>query len=271
MRALGMELAAARVFAGKTTRQAAAGIGSSPATVNRSEKANRVSPVTDIAGLLALYGVTGEARDRILELAENLDARLWVEPRSEVHRMFLALKAFESKARTLMHFAPGTVPGLLQTPAYARALHVVAGFSGAELDSLVEARIDRQRVFTKLAAPHYTAIIDEAVVRRPYGGAEVMVQQIHWLIGRAEQPNIDIHVIPFRHGGYANPGPFLALGFADYPPLVFVENCGISSFLDATEDTGVFQEAAARLMRFALGSADSVNLLSRIAADYERS
>ncbi|WP_157368351.1 DUF5753 domain-containing protein [Alloactinosynnema sp. L-07] len=223
-----------------------------------------------MAGLLALYGVTGADRKRLLEMAENLDARAWVEPHEDVLRLRSALMAFEGRARSLLNFSAGVVPGLLQTPAYARALHSVAGVTGEQQDEMVETRMDRQTVLTKVACPQYVAIIDEAVFRRGYGGAEVMVQQIDWLIGRAQQPNISIHVIPFRHGGYACPGPFSMLGFADMPPLVFWEHGGLSGFLDASADTDLFQDAAARLMRFALGSADSVNFMTRMAADYER-
>jgi hypothetical protein len=63
-------------------------------------------------------------------------------------------------------------------------IHAVAGITGDMQDSLVEARLDRRRILGKLAAPTYTAILDEAALRRPFGGTEVMAQQIHWLIDR---------------------------------------------------------------------------------------
>ncbi|WP_436494425.1 helix-turn-helix domain-containing protein [Actinokineospora sp. HUAS TT18] len=271
MRALGMELAAARVRAGKTSRQAAFGIGMSLATLSRSENAKRGCLATDVAGLLGMYGITGADRQRLLDMAEDLDARMWVEPGDRAHQFLPTLADFEAKARTLFHLAPTIVPGLLQTPAYARALHTVAGLTGTTQDAMVEARIDRQKVLAKLAAPQYSAVLDEAALRRGYGGSEVMVQQINWLIGRAQQPNIDVRVIPFKHGGYADTGPFLMMGFADIPPIVYVEHGGVSGFLDAPQDMALFQGFAARVMRFALSSADSVNFLARMAADYERS
>lgn len=271
MRALGMELAAARARMGLNTRDAAQGIGSSPATVNRSEKAKRISPITDVAGLLALYGVAGPDRTRILDLAQNLDGPEWMETRQGFPRLISALVDFEARARSLVHFAPAIVPGLLQTPAYARALHTAAAITGAEQEALVAARLERQKVLSTPVNPTYTAILDEAALRRPYGGGEVMAQQIHWLIGRAQLPHIHIHVIPFRHGGYENPGPFLLLRFADESPMVYVEHLGVSGFIDAPADTQRFQDLTATLGRFALGPADTVNFLTRMAADYERS
>ncbi|MBC6451167.1 helix-turn-helix domain-containing protein [Actinokineospora xionganensis] len=271
MRALGMELAAARARMGLNTRDAAKGIGSSPATVNRSEKARRISPITDVAGLLALYGVTGADRQRILELAQNLDAQEWLETGERLPRLLPFLAAFESQARSLVDFEHTVVPGLLQTPAYVRALHSAAGVTGPEQDAKVAARLDRQRVLAKLACPRYTAIIDEAALRRPCGGSEVMVQQINWLIGRAQLPHINIHVIPFRHGIYPNPGPFMMMGFADAEPIIYVEHLGVAGFIDDPVGTSRFQDRTVTLMRFALGSADTVNFLTRMAADYERS
>ncbi|SDH86859.1 Helix-turn-helix domain-containing protein [Actinokineospora alba] len=271
MRALGMELAAARARMGLNTRDAAQGIGSSPATVNRSEKAKRVSPITDVAGLLALYGVTGSDRGRILELAQNLDALEWFETGDRLPWLLPFLAAFEAEARSLMEFAPAVVPGLLQTPAYVRAQHVAVGVTGADLDGMVEARLNRQKVLAKLVSPQYTAVIDEAVLRRPCGGSEVMVQQINWLIGRAKIPHINIHVIPNRHGAYPNPGMYIMMGFADAPPIAYVEHFGVAGFIDAPAGVSRFQDRTDTLMKFALGSADTVNFLTRMAADYERS
>ncbi|WP_436496233.1 helix-turn-helix domain-containing protein [Actinokineospora sp. HUAS TT18] len=271
MRALGMELAAFRMHTGKTTIQAARGIGKSAATLNRTEKANRVSPITDVAGLLALYGITGAARERILDLARDLEARAWLETGDRLPLLLPALAAFESQSRTLIDFAPHNLPGLLQTPAYARAIHAACGITGKTQDAMVEARLDRQKVLAKLAAPTYTAIIDEAAFRRGHGGSEVMVQQIHWLIGKAEQPGINIHVIPFRLGGYRNPGQFSTMEFRESPLIVYVEHEGASGFLDASEDTHLFRDLTANLVRFALGSTETVNFLHRMAADYERS
>jgi hypothetical protein len=266
-----MELAAARVWAGKTTLQAARGIGSSPATVNRTEKANRVSPIVDVASLLTLYGITGPDRQRILDLTRDLDAQDWLETVDRSRRLLPTLVGFESSARALVDFDNAVIPGLLQTPAYLRALLTIAGITASAHERYVDARIDRQNVLAKLAAPTYTAIIDEAILRRPCGGSEVMVQQINWLIGRAQLPHVNVHVIPARHGMYANWGPFRWMGFADQPAVVYVENSGVAGFIDAPDQVSGFEDRTAALMKVALGSADTVNFLARMVADYERS
>ncbi|MGH3859670.1 helix-turn-helix domain-containing protein [Actinokineospora sp.] len=271
MRALAMELKVLRAQAGMNTQKAAARIGTSTATLNRTEKAKRISHITDIAALLAVYGVTGPERVRLLDMAENLNAREWLETGDRLPLLLPALAGFESAANVIVHFAHSFVPGLLQTPAYARAVMALADTDDQGREERVAARLERQKVLNKVMSPRYVAILDEAIFRRPLGGAEVMAQQIHWLIGRAQQPHITILVIPFKHGGYLNPGTFSLLEFRSDPAIVYVENEGASGFLDAPDQISKFQGRTATLVKHALGSADTVNLLTRLAGDYERS
>lgn len=271
MRALAMELKVLRAQAGLNTQKAAQRIGTSTATLNRTEKAKRISHITDVAALLAVYGVTGPERRRLLDLAENLSAREWLETGDRLPRLLPALAGFEAAATTIVNFGPSFVPGLLQAPGYARALMALADTDEQGREERVAARLDRQKVLTKVISPNYVAILDEAALRRPVGGSEVMAQQIHWLIGRARQPHMTILVIPFKHGGYRNPGMFSLFEFRSDPAIVYVENDGASGFLDAPDDIDKFQRRTATLVQHALGSADTVNFLTRMAADYERS
>lgn len=272
MRALAMELKVLRARTGLNTRDATAQIGTSTATLNRTEKAKRISHITDIAALLAIYGVTGPERARLLEMAENLDAREWLESGDRLLPWLRpALAGFESVATTITAFAPTYVPGLLQTPAYLRALMAFADTDDHGRAERVAARLERQKVLTKLVSPKYVAILDEAVLQRPIGGPEVMAQQIHWLIGRAALPHVKILVIPFKHGGYANPGTFSKLEFRSEPPIIYVENDGASGFLDSPDQVGLFQRHTASLEKKALPPTDTVNFLKCMAADYERS
>lgn len=271
LRALASELTRLREQAGLTTRQAAARAGISIATVNRTENAKRIPSVADVATLLAIYGVVGAERKRILAMVEEVNAPGWMETSPRLTHLLKALTDFESEAASIVNFAPSIVPGLLQTRAYATAIMATGRATATAQQALVEARMDRQRILTKLAPPQYTAILDEAVFRRAYGGCPVMADQIRWLADRAKLPNISVRVIPFKHGGYLNPGHFSMLAFSRTPTMVFVEHHGSSGFLDEPEDILMFQDVAARLIEVSLGSADSVNFLARMAADFERS
>jgi hypothetical protein len=68
--------------------------------------------------------------------------------------------------------------------------------------------------------------MDEAVLRRPVGGAEVMHAQYRHLIEIAGLPHVTLQVIPFSRGAHAGEsGSFTVLRFEerDLPDIVYLE------------------------------------------------
>lgn len=269
MRALGTELAALRLRANLTTRQAAERVGVSSATLNRIEKARRSATVAEVSAMLAIYGVVGKERKRIMALVETVTAPGWLETDHQLKELVPALANFESQTSSIFNFAPANVPGLLQTQAYAQA--IINDVMSENVPKLLADRLERQKVLTKPGAPDYLAVLDEAALRRPVGGSHVMAEQIRQLIERAKLPNIEIRVIPFKYSQYSSPGTFNVLGFADAPPLVYVEHRAVSGFLDNPGGSRMLRNEAVRLAKMAFDSTDSVNLMAMIAADHERS
>lgn len=269
LRALATELKALRVKSGLNTRQAACCFGMAAARLNRIENAKKVPSAVEVSGLLAIYGVAGAERTRIMQMVEEVATSGWHGVPLDRGRP--ALANFESEAISIVNFAPSIVPGLLQTPAYVRAITALSSQPVTEHEALVHARLDRQRVLDRLVAPEYVAVLDEAALRRPYGGSMAMAEQINWLIDMAKRPRITIHVIPFRRGGYNNPGYFSLLGFAKALPIVYVEHDRASGFVDDADDIRSFSDVATTMIEIALGSTDSVNFMAMMAADHERS
>ncbi|WP_436493254.1 helix-turn-helix domain-containing protein [Actinokineospora sp. HUAS TT18] len=270
VRALAMELKAARERAGLRTRDAAVKIGTSAPTLNRSEKAKRFSPIEDVSALLAIYGVTGFERMRLMELAQDLDKPHWVESEGKSHRITPSLRLFEAQATKITQFANALIPGLLQTPAYIRALMTATPFSDEGRERLVAARLERQAIFTKIVSPNYEVFLDERVLRRQVGGADVMVQQIQWLLARMEQAHISIRVIPFKHGYYLDPGAYMLMEFREDFPIVYFESAAVSGFLHKADSIHRYRGFTSTMNLMALGSADSVKFLTSMVADYER-
>jgi len=95
------------------------------------------------------------------------------------------------------------VPGLLQNDAYARAVILLSheAEDPEEIDRRVGLRMARKRLLTRPEAPQLWAVIDEAVLRRPMGGAEVMRDQIEALIKASDLPNVRLQVMPFAPVG----------------------------------------------------------------------
>ncbi|GAB3958997.1 hypothetical protein GCM10029978_005140 [Actinoallomurus acanthiterrae] len=90
------------------------------------------------------------------------------------------------------------VPGIFQTPEYARAL-LRAGRPAARpevIEDLVTARIERQEILTREKPPGLGAVLDESALHREVGGKETQRAQLERLAELAEQPGVNIQVIP---------------------------------------------------------------------------
>ncbi|HVK23739.1 MAG TPA: helix-turn-helix transcriptional regulator [Actinokineospora sp.] len=269
-RALAKELTDKRKPTGLTTRTAAARLSVSATTLNRIETGRRMPKPEEVSALLAIYGVVGPERKRIMELVEDVRAVGWWHVNRVHGSPMRELVHFESQASAIVNYTLGPIPGLLQTADYARA--VLGAFPSArpDLERRLDERLRRQSVLHKLASPRYTAFIDEGTLRRPFGGVDAMAEQVRWLIDMAKRPNIFIRAIPFRRGSYDQSGYFSLFDFREAPPLVFVEGSQMSGFLDEAEDIEGYQAVVESLRRIALDSTESVGFLERILADHER-
>lgn len=270
-RALAAELRDLRRQAKLSTRDAAERIGISSASLNRNELGTRMPSPEEVSGLLVIYGVTGVTRERVLALARAANPSGWWETgKYALPKQLPTLITFESEATRITQFQPLVVPGLLQTHAYMRAVMEAFGAPDADADTRVAARAGRQTVLTRKHPPRYFAIMDEAALRRPFGGHKVMAEQIRRIIEFAEQPNIAVQVIPFERGGYPNFGSYVLLQFAKAPDIVHLEHKQASGFLDDPEDTAPFQPLTDTLKAAALAPAETSDFLAAMALDYDR-
>jgi len=267
-RALANELRELRRAAGLTTRQAADRLEISSASLNRNELGTRMPAPEEVSALMVIYGVTGVAKERVLALARSANPAGWWETGGNaLPKQLPTLITFESQATQIAHFEPLLVPGLLQTHAYMRAVREASGVPDAEAE--VAARAGRQTVLTRKQPPRYLAIIDEAAVRRPFGGRRVMAEQLRRIVEVAELPNVTVQVIPFSRGGYPLHGPYVLLQFEKAPAIVHLEHKQASGFLDQPEDTAPFQPLTDTLRAVALEPADTCEFLAAVAAEYD--
>ena len=128
-RALAAELRDLRRQAKLNTKDAAARIDVSPASLNRTELGQRMPPPEEVSAMMVAYGVTGVAKERVLTLARSANPTGWWEiGHNALPRQLPTLITFESEATRITHFQPLVVPGLPQTHAYMRALMHSSGF-----------------------------------------------------------------------------------------------------------------------------------------------
>jgi transcriptional regulator with XRE-family HTH domain len=271
-RGLGAELRELREAKKLTTREVAKHLDWSASTVSRTENGIRNISSEDVAALLVLYGVPGQERERLLALARESDQPGWWETQhSGLPSQLTALIGFESQATRIVDVQLVLIPGLLQTPEYARSVMTRTGVPDNEIENLVATRIGRQVVLSRPDPPDYLAIIDEAVLRRPTGGRAVMAGQLHHVVRMAERSNVTVQVVPFEEGAHEGlAGSFVMLGFAKARSIVHLEHRRSSLFLDEPDDVSPFVSGVDTLRDVAMSPSSSVEFIASIATDYER-
>jgi hypothetical protein len=181
----------------------------------------------------------------------------------------------EAEAAGLRIYEPQVVNGLLQTPDYARAvLREVHKKDGTEpLQRLAELRMKRQALLTEEDRADLWLILDEAVIRRPVGGPEVMRGQLSHLAEISRRPNVTLQVLPFSSGAHpALNGAFTIIEFPERadPDVVYVDSWGGPIYLEKDREVRACAEAFDRLRAAALPPGDSIALVAMVAGELTR-
>jgi hypothetical protein len=187
-------------------------------------------------------------------------------------KSFQPLIALEAAALTITEYETTTIPGLLQTREYARA--VILGYlpqiDHAVLQRRVEARLRRQDRLTTDHPPRLIVLLDESALHRHVGGPAEMSRQLHLLAAAAQRPNITVRVIPFEAGAHMGfDCAFRLMEFgpgADIPDTVFVEHQMGHYFWDKDEHLRRFREMIDHLSTLALSPERSVEMIEERAA-----
>jgi hypothetical protein len=274
---LGAQLRRLRESRGVTRESAGWEIRSSESKISRMELGRVGFKERDVADLLTLYGVTAEQeRAALLKLARDANNPGWWHRYGDVlPPWFQSYLGLEAAAALIRSYEVQFVPGLLQTPQYARAVvrlgHGAAG--PEEIERRVELRMRRQELLRRPRPPRLWAVVDEAALRRPIGGTEVMRGQLEALLAATATPNVRIQVIPFAAGGHAAAGgafTILRFGDQDLPDIVYIEQLTSAIYLDKREDLDFYAVAMERLCVEADPPERTPEILERMIADLGR-
>ena len=251
---LGSQLRRLRQERGISREEAGYAIRASHAKISRLELGKVSFKERDVADLLTLYGVTDPAdREPLLELARQANRPGWWHKYSDLlPHWFEVYVGLEEAASIIRTYEIQFIPGLLQSRDYARAVISIGHprASKEEIDRRIELRERRQQRLLGPDAPTLWAVVDEAAVRRPFGGPKVMRGQIEHLLEMTERPNIRLQVLPFSRGGHAAAGgPFTFLRFSEpaLPDVVYIEQLTSALYLDKREDTDAYMEVMDRV------------------------
>ncbi|WP_307865626.1 helix-turn-helix domain-containing protein [Streptomyces montanisoli] len=274
---LGSQLRRLREARGITREAAGYSIRASESKISRMELGRVSFKTRDIEDLLTLYGVSDEReRSALLGLAREANVAGWWHSYSDVlPGWFPTYVGLEAAASVIRVFEVQFVHGLLQTEGYAQAV-ITRGMKDPEeqreeIDRRVALRLERQKKLVSEHAPRFHAVLDEAALHRPYGGREVMRDQLEHLVEMSEHPNVTLQVMPFSYGGHtAETGAFSLLTFPepDLSDVVYTEQLTSALYIDKAEEVGLYTGVMDSLTSECPGPDESRDLLREMLQQY---
>jgi len=259
--------------------EVASELGVAPSTLSRIETGKAPTRTSYLSLMLDLYGVDdAEQRRSFMDMAREGQRRGWWAGSDDVlaagTETYLGL---EAEASLLYAFAADVLPGLVQTDGYARA--VVAAtrpdLTADQAGRLAAVQLRRQEVLDGADPIGLRLVLDESVLLRSLGPADVMASQLDHLAEMCSRQAVDVRVLALR----TVPRPALAQSFGI---LIFSDpgdaDVGFTAGLrgQVLLEQRAAEVRALRLMfdtlaGSALPPAESSALISRAAAQARRS
>ncbi|WP_405098833.1 helix-turn-helix domain-containing protein [Micromonospora sp. NBC_01412] len=272
---LGAELRQLRRREELTLEQVCERLGwASTSKLSRIELGQSRPDLADVLDLLDVYRVAAEEREALIVIARDAAiGRGWWKTLGGMGERQRAYAELEAGAATVVEYQPAVVPGLLQTPAYARLRLGVARLLHPDIDveADVRARLVRQEVLHRAEPPHYTALL-EFTACGPGGLPEgVWREQLRHLALLSRKPNVTIRVVPpgVTTGGVHPLTPFARYSFPDPadPRTVMLEALTTDVRLVSAADLAWYDTVVDRMLDAALPAAETTALLARLADD----
>jgi transcriptional regulator with XRE-family HTH domain len=272
-RELGALLRALRLERGHTVEQVAAQLLCSPSKVSRIETGQRNATARDMRDLCDFYEVSDpDERARMAKLAADGKQQGWWQ--SYELDYFATYVGLEEEATAIRQYQSTTIPGLLQTPDYVRAMSsvLVPEVSEDRADALVEVKQLRQRRLVNEPPLQLSIVLDEAVLHRVVGGSAAMRAQLEHMVEATKINIVTVQVIPYSAGAHpAMDSTFTILGFAEpVPSVVYVEGLVGWIYLERPQDVARYEQIFDRLRQIALNPQESIELIAKVSANYLR-
>ena len=268
---LGAELRRLRVLAGLSGARMAAAVGISQSTISRIERGDAALTLAQAAAWADAAGAGEERRALVLTLTEAaVNEVITHADRLTGGLAFVqdSVHELEQTARTLRHFQPCIVPGLLQTAEYARRILAMAD-PAADLAQALAARMARQAI---LYDPGRTLefVLTEAALRYRPGSGDVLTAQLDHLASVATLETVSLGVIPADAEMHA----ITRCGFILYedrdggrPPFAFTETPHASLSASDPADVQAYQDQLTAFRRSAVSGPGAIDIVRSIARE----
>nr|WP_155055638.1 helix-turn-helix transcriptional regulator [Streptomyces blattellae] len=200
------------------------------------------------------------------------EARKWMLLEKYPAR-FRGFSELEAGAVTICSYETLVVDGLFQTEDYARAL-IGGGYppvSEQKREELVEARLARRALFDRSPAPYIELILEESVLRRPFGSWEIMRGQLRSLAEDARRDNVCVQVLPLDRGlrgTYAGAcGPMKLVETEDHQHVIYLEVEDQGILVSDPTEVSPLAHRYARIRSQALSPDESLAFIEQLAGE----
>ncbi|MET7300725.1 helix-turn-helix transcriptional regulator [Embleya sp. NPDC005575] len=251
----GLAIRAQRERKGLTLADMAAACGYSTSAWSRYENGSPIPPelpakLDEVMGTQGMFAV----------LWDVIKDEMWPDRYRDYMRL-------EDGAREIGEYAPYVIPGLLQTPAYARALFeaVNPDATPEAIESMVDLRMSRQIRLRSADPPYVSAVLDEAVIRRAVGGPAVLCEQLEALLPLLDTSRTLLRVAPLARGAHAALGaPLILLGLADGGQAAYQEGLVNGQLVEDPDAVRARRRSYDRVSADALTPGESAALITAV-------
>lgn len=257
LKAFGAVLKSFRKRAGYTQESLARHLGYSAHFIASVEQGRRFPPTQFIDLCETALDAFDTLRMAAGQLSRHRGLASWFRQWAHLEQGALNLYTYECRM----------LPGLLQTPAYARALFAnqLPPLNDEQFETQLAARVERQRLLTEQPNTAYSFILEEHLFLRRVGGVEVTRELLQHVLDLAERRNIEIQIMPLTSGSHAGlAGPVQLLETPENRWLAYNEGQRYGQFISDPKEISVLQTRYARMRSQALHLGDSANLLQRM-------
>jgi hypothetical protein len=216
-------------------------------------------------GLAMVYGLPADRREELVARAkEPVALGWWDRPPAGVPSDLGALASYENEAAAMVDWSSGLIPGLLQTPGYARAVMHDWGVPEHDVEPRLRARMQRQALLDRRSAD-YTAYISIAALRNQLCDSTEFAAQLRRLRQLGNREGITIRLVEAPTS--FNFGSWYVMTFEKAGPVVVVEHLASSTFL-FDDEAQPYLDAQARFGRTALSVRATLDRIEALIEEY---
>jgi transcriptional regulator with XRE-family HTH domain len=251
-----------------TQVQLGAKVGASGARISRLETGETAPDLALVMNVLDYFEVPEPEQKRLITLARQANEQTWWKI-SGMQTRQAAFAELESTATRIREYSMVFVPGLLQTPEYAKVRYADTEANiPFDTEAAVAGRQERQKILVRTKKPvRYEVVLDELVLRRRTAPDDVLETQARWLAEAAQLPNIEIRVLPIEANlGYHSPvlNSFAIYSYSAAPSVTVVETETTEAQSTDEDQLDRYSHLYSRVRAAALDPDDSIKLIKGV-------